>query len=65
MGKNIPFFFQMSFEHLPSCDKIVDLAAKPSGFVFQFCHILAMQLGENYLGKILWFSFFSCKIELL
>lgn len=47
------YFFQMFLEHLPSYDKIIDLAAKPSGFIFQFCCALAIQLWGSYFGKIL------------
>lgn len=43
----------MFLEHLPSYDKIRSLAAKPSGFIFQFCCALAVQLWENYFGEIL------------
>ena len=53
-GGKQDFFFQMFLDHLPSHDKIIDLATKPSGFIFQFCHA---QLWENYFGEMLGLHF--------
>lgn len=43
----------MFLEHLASYDKVMDLEAKPTGFMFHFCWVLTTQLWGNYLGKIL------------
>lgn len=45
--KNLIFFLQMFLKHLPSYDKVMGLAAKLIGFMFYFCHVLAL---EKLLG---------------
>ena len=54
--KNLIFFFQMFLKHLPSYDKVMGLAAKLIGFMFYFCHVLAL---EKLLGRNPWTSVFS------
>ena len=51
---NLIFFFHMFLKHLPSYDKVMGLAAKLTGFMFYFCHVLA---SEKLLDEILELQF--------